>query len=125
MVAPIVPFVVGILGNLAQRKEDRKAIDAATAKQDHDTMLAYANLQANVYQSQADRTQEMKLQRMANWQANNLEWIKASKGSMFPGLRRDMGSIMLGDSFEHDPTTVEGPLMKYFPLLQKLSGFRI
>ena len=25
MVAPIVPFVVGILGNLAQRKEDRKA----------------------------------------------------------------------------------------------------
>ena len=122
MVAPIVPFVVGILSNLAQRKEEAKAVTAATAKAEHETSLVNLRTTSAEKIARGQREAEYATNRLNLWSNERIEFIKNSKGSLLPDVGRNLMSIIYGDGPDaKPPNNLTAP---YLPLLQKMSGWR-
>ena len=95
----LIPFVVGALGNLAQRKEDAKAIAAASAKSEQETGLAALSLLGQ--QKLAANKEKFELEKLnrANWHAEKMEFIKTGENSMFPMFGLDLTQSLFGETY--------------------------
>ena len=95
MVAPIVPFVVGMLSNLAARKAKAEAADAARSVADYEF------------------SQQVALKNMELANARQLAFIEKGGNSMFNEFTTDLLPINMGGRKVADFLDKQGPEFKY------------